>query len=1112
MPRYSDEQWLQRKSAIRQMFIQEDKSLLEIRRRLEEDGFPVTKAQLEYKLKIWEFRKKAPKKSGEALWQYVGHRVAKRKHNGKESDVILKRQLLDSSKVVKETNRHQPSTVVIFNPFLSITKIIPSDDLISTIKKPDFRQEHLDLLLPFCHSTASFSASELAAQIGSIIPETYENENINRAMMALRGPGIIQLLESTGIMQSPIQLGPDAGVTTMAVVERLLRNAFLHLPSRHSPFSISWEMQTAEEKSLRLISWVLSSGHDPDAPLLFEGKKWTLLQLATDKLQISLIIQPLDAKADPNLNYDKAAPPLAMMIKALPYLYDGSFREDKTKTDGGSGLVGAPDHRFSYREILGILIGKGARILHVNRLRLTFELWFTSKRSILGMAADLELESRAVEAFSYLLERAEQSNSSVTLADLVYADVALFAARRGHNKFLGQLHRLGVDITKPGDLGFSALHVAARHGHLETCRLLLEHKTPVDGHPWNWSVPSALVFASYAGDLDIVKLLHQRGADVNFEFDSQIDSFVLWTALPGAPERLPERLGTLLSIVLSRGISGENSVRVFRYLAENGAMIPASVVFQTARSLSTLELMQMSLQAGADPNWAPSSGSSALQEVLALKFGQGRMEPVEQRSQRLEAATALLDAGFEVSDSDVKAAILFGDHDLTERVLRIYHPGDHRCDPFKSALLDTLVEDVGMEDFEDHKVVEILALSPNLYDGQLLCASVYHAWYCARQDVVQLLLRTRRESTPCLPLEGTAVGMAALDEMTDTLDMLLATFKTPGLASFPVDEDDEGLASMWNMKIEDANEASPLVLALQSESSLKQLLANGYRPDKLTISMASTMNDVDILRKLVHFDRLDADLPRIRGPLSAAAAHGKLEAVQILLEHGEDVNEDNSEVYMGRAPLQAAIETGNLDLIDIFLKAGANINAPAAWNRGADINAPGADYYGRTALEGAAEHGRLDTAQYLLSEGASTTGSWRLQYLRAIRYAELNGFMVVANLLKSHREWTADDEDMWAELEDLEAYDRENYIDDSSKEGTDWGEEMDREEEIDSEEEINAQENAGEFPLAEDLDPIRTYNNAGSSQVPTNAALPTAHLEDLEMLTRNPFEFWSGAG
>lgn len=170
----------------------------------------------------------------------------------------------------------------------------------------------MDLLLPYCHNTASCGASELASRIGSIIPETYESENINRAMMALRGSGInmmpeyiemlffslsnslnnltsynsvakwnsvVQMLECSQIMQRPIRLGPGTDSTTMAVMERLFRTAFSFLKRRYS-FSDSREERVAHEKNLKLISWVLSSGHDPDAPLVVQEKQWTPLQLA----------------------------------------------------------------------------------------------------------------------------------------------------------------------------------------------------------------------------------------------------------------------------------------------------------------------------------------------------------------------------------------------------------------------------------------------------------------------------------------------------------------------------------------------------------------------------------------------------------------------------------------------------------------------------------------------------------------------------------------------------------------------------------------------------------------------------------------------------------------
>ncbi|KAK1964794.1 ankyrin, partial [Colletotrichum sublineola] len=125
-----------------------------------------------------------------------------------------------------------------------------------------------------------------------------------------------------------------------------------------------------------------------------------------------------------------------------------------------------------------------------------------------------------------------------------------------------------------------------------------------------------------------------------------------------------------------------------------------------------------------------------------------------------------------------------------------------------------------------------------------------------------------------------------------------------------------------------------------------------------------------------------------------------------------------------RNPLQSAVGNGDLYLIDLLLKSGADVNAPAAKNSGAtasqlaaikgqlgilrtlvdcgaDIDAPGAELHGRTALEGAAEHGRIDVIQYLLSLGVKTNDGYRLQYLRAIRYAHINAHNVAANLLRN---------------------------------------------------------------------------------------------------------------
>ncbi|KAF3803906.1 hypothetical protein GCG54_00008409, partial [Colletotrichum gloeosporioides] len=159
------------------------------------------------------------------------------------------------------------------------------------------------------------------------------------------------------------------------------------------------------------------------------------------------------------------------------------------------------------------------------------------------------------------------------------------------------------------------------------------------------------------------------------------------------------------------------------------------------------------------------------------------------------------------------------------------------------------------------------------------------------------------------------------------------------------------------------------------------------------------------------------------------------------------VNEDNYHVFGddlegARSPLQSAVENSHLYLIDLLLKYGSDVNTPATRrhgatalqlaaiggrlgilrtliDHGADINAPGAECGGRTALEGAAEHGRIDMIQYLLSIGARTTDRDRLQYLRAIRYAQIEAHEVAANFIRGHREWTTDDHCLWTALKGL---------------------------------------------------------------------------------------------
>ncbi|PYH33302.1 ankyrin [Aspergillus neoniger CBS 115656] len=129
-----------------------------------------------------------------------------------------------------------------------------------------------------------------------------------------------------------------------------------------------------------------------------------------------------------------------------------------------------------------------------------------------------------------------------------------------------------------------------------------------------------------------------------------------------------------------------------------------------------------------------------------------------------------------------------------------------------------------------------------------------------------------------------------------------------------------------------------------------------------------------------------------------------------------------------RTALQHAMNNGNMDLINLLLDHGANVNSAPSEEGGAtalqiaaiqgylgiarklidldaDINAAPAQFKGRTALEGAAEHGRIDMLRLLLDEGASLVGNYgERQYRRAVELAEKNGHMAAAKLLKSFKD------------------------------------------------------------------------------------------------------------
>lgn len=113
-----------------------------------------------------------------------------------------------------------------------------------------------------------------------------------------------------------------------------------------------------------------------------------------------------------------------------------------------------------------------------------------------------------------------------------------------------------------------------------------------------------------------------------------------------------------------------------------------------------------------------------------------------------------------------------------------------------------------------------------------------------------------------------------------------------------------------------------------------------------------------------------------------------MELMNMLLDMGIDINGAPAQ-YGGATALQLAAIRGYLGIARKLIGLGADINANSAM------------FDGRTALEGAAEHGRIDMLHLLHKEGALISGDGEQQYQRAVSFAERNGHMAAARLLRS---------------------------------------------------------------------------------------------------------------
>ena len=152
------------------------------------------------------------------------------------------------------------------------------------------------------------------------------------------------------------------------------------------------------------------------------------------------------------------------------------------------------------------------------------------------------------------------------------------AAAGGSREVCALLVSLGmdVDLPLPGYRNLTPLDAAASHGHLDTCRWLLEQGAAVDGLPDN--ILSPLDSACVGGHEDVVALLLQRGANPNRLHtrwnQAPVDIATGW-GFPAIAQLLAAAGGvSILDVPQQAAASPQESIRTFMHNSA-GWVLPA---------------------------------------------------------------------------------------------------------------------------------------------------------------------------------------------------------------------------------------------------------------------------------------------------------------------------------------------------------------------------------------------------------------------------------------------------------------------------------------------------------------------------------------------------------
>jgi len=538
-----------------------------------------------------------------------------------------------------------------------------------------------------------------------------------------------------------------------------------------------------------------------------------------------------------------------------------------------------------------------------------------------------------------------------------------------------------------------SLQEAAAIGDLDLVKLLIEKGTNVDAVEDSF-FKTALHRAVISGHKDVVEFLLSKGADVN-DFSGTREATPLHWAIVNNRREIAELL-----IVKGANINTHN----------NAGQTPLDIAF----SRDYKDIAELLLSKGADVDSIDNKGDTLLYRAI--------------QNDQKDIVELLIDKGADINAKNNKGqtpldiAISQNSMDIIELFIS------------KNAISSLHIA-VQLGAIASIKTFIENGTDINLKDDRG-CTPLYYAVVHAKKDIVRLLVAEGADVNLMPKNNYSLLRLAVWNKDIDTVKLLV----------------DKGLKA--DVKDIDGLTAFRVAALQGSRDIVEFFLSKGAQIP--AFHLAACMGDVSQVKTFVE-QKADINIKDEFGwtPLYWATSLGQTEVAKFLVSKGADVNAKDSS---NRTPLHQAVVTGNEKLAELFIANSADINAKNNYgqtplytavimgqtslvellfkkgadlqssttrgqtllslgisrgnieivelliNNGADINSR--DSYGQTPLHSAARVGDVNIVKLLISKGANINAmnKWNrtpLDLAKGFPERE-KGFPEIAELLRKH--------------------------------------------------------------------------------------------------------------